>query len=955
MIFGDVGSILSDIGTLDNTASLTQVAKQVGLAADGAGDEIEGGDDNDLIFGQAGNDFITAGGGGDLVFGGAGADDISGDEGNDDLRGEAQGDTLHGNDGSDILNGGTGPDLVFGDADDDVIISTKGSDTVNGGEGSDTYRVNLSGGTTTSFIDIVDGGTGTADVDRLEVNGTDRADTILIRSDASRANAFIAGINGEFNVERINYGSTIERIIVNGGAGDDVVVSDDTAASIEVNGESGDDIFQVGQLFRTLRNVNVDSAPVSIDTGIADEDFFATIEVTRGFLSNGISDPMTINGGIGNDIFTVYHNRAVLTLNGDEGDDIFEVRAFALAGSQEPQRERTDLSGGAGADLVRYAVNAPVNINGGDGFDTLIVIGTEFGDDFVITENGVFGAGLNVNFVNIENLRVDGAEGDDRFFLQSTKDTVVTEIFGGLGNDTFNASGDTPPVVSNDFRGHSGIITHGIESTDPLFDGQSLFGISANVADNDEPFAIITESLGTTIVNEGDALGDTYQIVLTQLPTRDVFVTVNAPLPSPSNREQAAYAFSVHSFNADALNLDDGSSTILKFTTANWDTAQTVTVLAHTLLADGTTANDFPSGTFTRTDVNNFDFQDVPSYNFSFDDAVFEGQRNGVITHLFTSGETVAGDATDIDAVGTNTITINDLGLTADEVLGRIITITEGPGIGEFNFIIGVDDSVRGKLTLTLQNDWEDSKVPSADDVEGSSFIIRVDDAIAGVVSDFAEQKADEVFDDRSTFEADDASGTPIAFGTNDELVGRLLEIIGGPGTGQQLLILEHTDTTLTLNGIWSVNPVIGESIFRIERYDGLQSQVVEVTINDNDRPGLIVDQGIDLDDTGTVVSGLETITAVIEGSDGDQQGEADVMRLRLTEQLSGTEEVVVGLDYDATQIKVVARGAGEGGTALTSVTFDNAIVQADGILVDVYAVDDVKRAMSRPMLKRAR
>ena len=87
----------------------------------------------------------------------------------------------------------------------------------------------------------------------------------------------------------------------------------------------------------------------------------------------------------------------VLQLNGEEGDDVFEIRAFALAGSQEPQRERTDISGGAGADLVQYAVNAPVNIDGGDGFDTVRIVGTEFADDFVITDAGVFGAGLDAS------------------------------------------------------------------------------------------------------------------------------------------------------------------------------------------------------------------------------------------------------------------------------------------------------------------------------------------------------------------------------------------------------------------------------------------------------------------------------------------------------------------------------------------------------------------------------
>ncbi|MHC4993376.1 MAG: hypothetical protein ACYTGC_20615, partial [Planctomycetota bacterium] len=144
---------------------------------------------------------------------------------------------------------------------------------------------------------------------------------------------------------------------------------------------------------------------------------------------------MTINGGLGRDTFVVFHNRAVLSLSGGLGDDVFEVRAFALTGSQEPQRQRTDISGGEGQDLVQYAVNAPVNIDGGDGLDTLVVIGTEFGDDFVITDDGVFGAGLTVNFVNIETLRVDGAEGDDHFAVDDTAAEVT--LNGESGDDIF--------------------------------------------------------------------------------------------------------------------------------------------------------------------------------------------------------------------------------------------------------------------------------------------------------------------------------------------------------------------------------------------------------------------------------------------------------------------------------------------------------------------------------------
>ncbi len=89
------------------------------------------------------------------------------------------------------------------------------------------------------------------------------------------------------------------------------------------------------------------------------------------------------------------------------------------------------------------------------------MLGTEFADNFVVTKDGIFGAGLNVRYDNVEVVEVDGLEGDDQFFVVSTPFGVATRVIGGLGSDTFNVAGDvTETIVSRELEGRGGVINH---------------------------------------------------------------------------------------------------------------------------------------------------------------------------------------------------------------------------------------------------------------------------------------------------------------------------------------------------------------------------------------------------------------------------------------------------------------------------------------------------------------
>src|SRR5262249_54449160 len=285
--------------------------------------------------------------------------------------------------------------------------------------------------------------------------------------------------------------------------------------------------------------------------------------------------------------FQVYSNQAELRLDGDDGNDTFIVRAFALQGGAGFSTSgKTILNAGAGDDQIQYNANAPVSIDGGQGYDKVVVIGTELADSFVVTNKGIFGAGLNVTYDNVESVEVDGLEGNDTFFVLSTRKGVTTTVLGGPGDDTFNVTGDvTQTIISRSLTGRSGVIENGIttenEATNLLpgqsYNGLDGGGIPVSVADALAGLVVLTETGGHTIVSES-GLTDTYPVHLAKAPDPGeiVYVTISAA-DSPSE------AFAQGS--RTILVSKDGGATyssalVLTFTAANYAMNQTITVKA---------------------------------------------------------------------------------------------------------------------------------------------------------------------------------------------------------------------------------------------------------------------------------------------------------------------------------------------------------------------------------------
>ncbi|MEA2274818.1 MAG: hypothetical protein QOI98_3526, partial [Solirubrobacteraceae bacterium] len=400
---------------------------------------------------------------------------------------------------------------------------------VDGRGGSDHYVIYVTG-TSDYIVNVHDtGGLGDGS-DTLTVNGATTNDVFLLRANFLARLQPIGQSATAFgpNYERVNYDATVNVLEVNGNEGDDRFYSDDNSGITTIDGGAGADFFQVGQLFGTDRTT----------PDVATGDEIATVLTTRGFLSRGISFAATIYGGEGDDQFAVYSNQAPLSLFGEAGNDTFIVRAFVLAATGQTASDHTSVSGGEGDDHVEYNVNAPVDIDGGEGVDTMVVIGTEVGDQFVITRDSVQGAGLNVFFVAVERVEVDGMEGNDHFYVLSTDPRVVTTIIGGIGSDTIDVGGDVTGLIQAlSIEGTSGVVNHPITSTDPLYNNIPGDGVQLNVAGPGAGTVIVTQSGGSTTVLEdgGTAAIDSYTIRLAvgapSLATL-AFLTIAATQPS---------------------------------------------------------------------------------------------------------------------------------------------------------------------------------------------------------------------------------------------------------------------------------------------------------------------------------------------------------------------------------------------------------------------------------------
>jgi len=317
----------------DNTADFTFDRSTFSAVSVQAGD----GDDEVRVFNAAAPIDMT-------IDGGAGDDTLLGGNGNDTLLGGTGNDFVDGNIGADTARMGSGDDTFQWDPGD-------GSDSVDGQSGNDKLAFN---GSNIGEEIHVSGNTLTRNVAAITMTFAGLED-VNVSPHGGTDNVTLDGSDGDdrFDVagSQIEYGGItvsmtdpepVDRLIADGGAGDDTTV---------YTGTAGDDSVSFG------RN-GTDAVFVSDATGLANTR-------TEHALIKGLGGSDTITGQ--NGVSTVVPQ---ITLDGGAGDD--NLRGGDGADSLLGGSGNDVISGGIGADSAQMGSgNDTFQWGPGDGSDTV--------------------------------------------------------------------------------------------------------------------------------------------------------------------------------------------------------------------------------------------------------------------------------------------------------------------------------------------------------------------------------------------------------------------------------------------------------------------------------------------------------------------------------------------------------------------------------------------------------
>ncbi|MCV2875055.1 hypothetical protein OE810_02170 [Rhodobacteraceae bacterium XHP0102] len=397
-------------------------------------------------IGGVGNDTITGGDGDDWIRGRSGADSLIGGKGNDvyeylgtfDVDGTETITELTGEGTDQIRLQGTTDFSVMAAANFDEIeeINIAGAFTATftgaqltgetisliGADGVQEVVVNATAGGTTDLSGISAGTNWTAGTDRVIIDGSSSADTII----------------GTATDDTITGGAGADSLT--GGDGDDLLIADDTD-TIDGGDDNDTAVFTAAVSAANLLDadlVNVENVGV---IGAYNFDFSAQTEALNISGSSGTGDDAaktivggaggdTILGGSGND--TITGGAGADRLFGGDGDDIFLIDAVDKVKPPPPPHHLIGevIHGGSGIDIIRFISTKPSDILTLTADVSVETI--ELSDANGLT-TGTATTGIDAsNMASPENVSLRGNDGANQLTGNGGNNTIS----GGGGDDT---------------------------------------------------------------------------------------------------------------------------------------------------------------------------------------------------------------------------------------------------------------------------------------------------------------------------------------------------------------------------------------------------------------------------------------------------------------------------------------------------------------------------------------
>ena len=394
----------------------------------GGNDTLDGGDGNDLIYGEAGADLIDGGDGNDIMHGGSGNDTITGGDGDDQLLGGSGYDTgvyagdvndlgfsliggdiqVSGAEGVDTLNSieslrlaGTDYELVVGTNGDDTLVGGAERELILGFDGNDTVDYSGSAAGVTVNLNTGMGSGGDAEGDRYvsieNVTGSDFADHI---TGNGGANVLDGGAGNDTLI-----GGGGSDTLLGGGGNDDLRGN---SGADELHGGEGDDILRGG------------GGNDDLYGGAGNDEYIGgngndTVHMTLD-TSQPTSFDLLPDGSI-----QMTSSEGVDTLSGIETLEL-NGRSFNLMAGGDGV---DNLDGTTGADLM-LGFGGDDDLSGGDGDDVILGYG---GNDELFG-----GDGRDMLIAGSGDDELSGGAGNDWLFGGSGDDSLT----GGVGNDLLN-------------------------------------------------------------------------------------------------------------------------------------------------------------------------------------------------------------------------------------------------------------------------------------------------------------------------------------------------------------------------------------------------------------------------------------------------------------------------------------------------------------------------------------